>query len=240
MVERIVMKPKSGDAALLYVPESVIAGRPVELVYFLHGRTGTYEAIDDRAMLRDALLAAGYVVASPHLHGDQWGNRLAQDDLAALDADIAARWPVMRRFVVGESMGGTTVANMVRLRELPVDAAVFIAPSLSMPAVWERDDEGGRDSLISAFGVHPTGSGLKAKTAGWDAIRHDPAAYAGLHALVFASPDDPIANISAVTGPWITAALGAGAHVRFVEVSGDHVSDDHYRPNDVVAFFDSF
>ena len=27
---------------------------------------------------------------------------------------------------------------------------------------------------------------------------------------------------------------------QLVKVSGDHVSDDHYRPNDVAAFFDSF
>ena len=169
------MRPKSGDEALVYVPDSVSPGQSVELVYYLHGRTGTHEGIDDCAQLCDGLLAAGYVVASPHLHGDQWGNRLAQDDLATLDVDIAAKWTVDKRFVIGESMGATTAANMVRLRELPVDAVVFIAPSLSMQAVWERDDEGGRDSLISAFGVHPTGADLAAKTTGWDAIRHDPA-----------------------------------------------------------------
>lgn len=239
MVERIVTKPKSGDTALVYVPESVEPGHAIGLVYYLHGRTGTYESIDERDRLRDGLLDAGYVVASPHLHGDQWGNRLAQDDLATLDEWIGSRWPVQRRFVVGESMGGTAAANMVRLRELTVDAAVFVAPSLSMRAVWNRNDEA-RASLISAFGLNQDGSDLEAKTAGWDAIRHDPAVYAGLHAMVFASPDDPTAHLAAVTKPWMASARDAAAELRFIEVSGDHVSEDHFRPSDVVAFFDTF
>lgn len=239
MVERFVMKPKSGDAVLLYVPKLRRSGEAIDLVYYLHGRTGTHESIDERTRLRDGLLEAGYVVACPYLHGDQWGNRLAQDDLAALDAWICERWPLGKRFVVGESMGGTTAANMVRIRELTVDAAVLIAPSLSMRAAWNRDDEA-RASLIDAFGLLPDGSDLEAKTAEWDAIRHDPAVYAGLNAMVFASPDDPAVNLSAVTKPWMEAARRAAAQLRLVEVSGDHVSDDHFRPDDVVAFFDSF
>ncbi|MFD4369695.1 alpha/beta hydrolase [Rhodococcus sp. NPDC058521] len=239
MVEQFVTVPKSGDAVLLYVPNTVNKGQPIELVHYLHGRTGTYEVIDERHHLRDALLAAGYAVACPQLHGDQWGNRLAQDDLGALDDWIAEQWPVKRRFVIGESMGGTTAANMVRLRELAVDAVVFIAPSLSMQAVWDRNDEA-RASLIGAFGVNPDGTDLSARTREWDVTRHDPAAYEGVHLMVFASPDDPIANVAAVTGPWMDAVRDAKAQVYFTEVSGDHVSDDHFRPDDVVAFFDSF
>lgn len=233
------MKSKSGDAALLYVPKSHVPGEAIDLVYYLHGRTGTYDSIDDRARLRDGLLEAGYVVACPHLHGDQWGNRLAQDDLATLDAWISERWSLGKRFLVGESMGGTTAANMVRVRELTVAAAVLIAPSLSMRAAWNRNDEA-RASLIDAFGLLPNGSDLESKTAEWDAVRHDPAVYAGLHALVFASPDDPAAHLATVTKPWLEAARHTAAQLRLIEVSGDHVSDDHFRPSDVVAFFDSF
>ncbi|MFC0450850.1 alpha/beta hydrolase family protein [Rhodococcus jostii] len=231
--EYAVTVPRSGDPALVAVPQGVT---PSAVVYYLHGRTGDQRSIDDRAGLRDGLLDAGYVVAAPYLHGDLWGNRRAQDAVVALDEWVSRRWPVSVRFVIGESMGGNAAANAVRLREAAWDGAVLIAPSLSLRAVWERGEHG-RDTVRDAFRLSADGHDLEPKTAGWDAVRHEPRDYAGVPIRVYASREDEVANIAGVTGPWVEMLRrGAGA-VELVEVSGAHVSEDHFRAAEVVEFF---
>lgn len=234
-IEHAVTVPQSGDPALVLVPQT---GEPVALALYLHGRTGSELSIHDRPTLRDGLLDAGYLVASPNLHGDQWGNRTAQDDIGALEAWVTGRWPVTRRFVIGESMGGNAAANAVWLGEVGWDCAVFIAPSLSMRAVWGRGEHG-RESLIVAYDLSADGHDLDGKTEGWDAIRHRPEGYAGIRALVYASSDDEIANLAGVTVPWVDKLRSVSDHVRLIEVTGEHVSEDHFRPREIVEFFEA-
>ncbi|MFZ2172526.1 MAG: alpha/beta hydrolase [Rhodococcus sp. (in: high G+C Gram-positive bacteria)] len=231
--EYAVTVPASGDPALILIPH---ATEPSGMVFYLHGRTGDETVIHDRAQVRDALLDAGYIVACPFLHGDRWGNRQAQDDLCALDDWVNGRWPAPRRFVIGESMGGNAAANALRLREIDWDGAVFIAPSLSMQAVWERGGAG-RETLSAAYGLAADGHDLESRTDGWDAVRHHPGDYAGVRVLVYASADDEIANIPEVTGPWADRLRRATGTVEFLVVSGEHVSDDHFRPAELVSFF---
>ncbi|UOT05794.1 lysophospholipase [Rhodococcus opacus] len=233
--EHAVTVPRSGDRALVAVPRGVT---PSAVACYLHGRTGDERSIDDRAGLRDGLLDAGYVVASPYLHGDQWGNRLAQDAVVALDEWVSRRWPVTVRFLIGESMGANAAANAVRLREVAWDGAVFIAPSLSLRAVWDRGEHG-RDTVRDAFRVSADGHDLESKTEHWDAVRHEPGDYVGVPIRVYASREDEVANIAGVTGPWVEMLRRGSDAVEFVEVSGPHVSEDHFRTAEVVQFFET-
>ncbi|BAH53700.1 alpha/beta hydrolase family protein [Rhodococcus opacus] len=231
--EYAVTVPRSGDRALVAVPRGVTASA---VVYYLHGRTGDERSIEERFGLRDGLLDAGYVVAAPYLHGDLWGNRSAQDAVVALDEWVSRRWPVRQRFLIGESMGGNAAANALRLREVPWSGAVFIAPSLSLRAVWERGEHG-RDTVRDAFDLSADGHDLEPKTERWDAVRHRPEDYAGVPIRVYASREDEVANIAGVTGPWVERIRGGSGSVEFVEVSGPHVSEDHFRAAEIVAFF---
>ncbi|MGW4339902.1 serine aminopeptidase domain-containing protein [Rhodococcus koreensis] len=231
--EYAVTVPRSGDRAVVGVPRGAT---PSAVAYYLHGRTGDETSIDDRAGLRDGLLDAEYVVASPYLHGDLWGNRSAQDAVVALDEWVSRRWPVLRRFLIGESMGGNAAANAVRLREVPWDGAVFIAPSLSLRAVWERGEHG-RDTVREAFDLSADGHDLESKTEHWDAVRHRPGDYVGVPIRVYASREDEVANITGVTGPWVEMIRRGSDSAEFVEVSGPHVSEDHFRAAEIVAFF---
>ncbi|MCQ4120917.1 alpha/beta hydrolase family protein [Rhodococcus tibetensis] len=231
--EYAVTIPASGDPALVLVPQG---GTPSAAVYYLHGRTADESAIDERADVRDGLLDAGFLVVSPYLHGDLWGNRDAQDALGSVHDWVSCRWPVTRRFLIGESMGATTAANAVRLGEVQWNAAVLIAPSLSMRAVWERGEHG-RDTLAAAYRLSADGHDLESKTNAWDAVRHEPDAYAGVPVRVYASPDDVVANIAEVTGPWVRRLRAASMTTELIVVSGEHVSADHFRVGDIVAFF---
>ncbi|NLU84828.1 alpha/beta hydrolase [Rhodococcus sp. HNM0569] len=226
----------TGDRARITLPDSTAHG---DIVVYLHGRSGSEASLDepDRAALRDALLAAGYLLASPAMHGDAWGNRTAQDDLVALDAWLDAYGYTGRRFLLGESMGAGAAANALRLGEIPVAGVVMIAPSLSLTAVWDRG-EAGRESLTSAYELAPDGADVAERTHAWDPIRHDARRYRRAPILVFASAEDRIAALHTVTGPWVAAVRTAGLPVDLVRVRGGHVSDDHIRPGEVVGFFD--
>ncbi|MFC9556982.1 alpha/beta hydrolase family protein [Rhodococcus sp. NPDC056960] len=233
--EYAVTVPRADDRAVVAVPHGVT---PSAVVYYLHGRTGDERSIDDRFGLRDGLLDAGYVVAAPYLHGDLWGNRRAQDAVVALDEWVSQRWPVTRRFLIGESMGGNAAANAVRLREVAWDGLVLVAPSLSLRAVWELGEHG-RDTVRDAFGPAADGHDLEPRTAGWDAVRHHPEDYAGVPIRVYASSEDEVANIAGVTGPWVEMLRRDSVSVELVEVSGEHVSEDHFRTAEVVDFFET-
>ncbi|MHA4848110.1 alpha/beta hydrolase family protein [Rhodococcus sp. MSC1_016] len=230
--EYAVTIPASGDRALVMVPQGV---SPSAAVYYLHGRTADETSIGERAGVRDGLLDAGFVVVSPYLHGDLWGNRDAQDALGALHDWVSCRWPVSRRFLIGESMGATTAANAIRLREMQWAGAILVAPSLSMRAVWERGEHG-RDTLAAAYGLSADGHDLESKTEAWDAVRHEPDACAGVPIRVYASPEDAVANIAEVTGPWVQRLRAASMAAELIVVSGEHVSPDHFRVDDIVAF----
>ena len=228
--------PESGDLAVLVEPEQA---RPRGLVLYLHGRSGDELSLfeDDRIALLDALLGAGYLVAGPNMHGDQWGNRLAQSDIAALVRWVRRRHDVPTLFVIGESMGANAAEKLLRLGEIEVAATVLLAPSLSLPSVWKRGEEG-RRSLTAAYGLALDGSDVLHRTAEWDAARHVPANYPPIR--VYASRADRIAAVDTVTAPWVEGLRRAGTDVDLIEVTGDHVSDDHIRPADVVAYFGRF
>ncbi len=55
---------------------------------------------------------------------------------------------------------------------------------------------------------------------------------------VYASREDEVANIAGVTGPWVEMLRRGSDAVEFVEVSGPHVSEDHFRTAEVVQFFE--
>jgi hypothetical protein len=135
-------------------------------------------------------------------------------------------------------MGGNAAANAVRLREVAWDGLVLVAPSLSLRAVWERGEHG-RDTVRDAFRPAADGHDLEPRTAGWDAVRHHPEDYAGVPIRVYASSEDEVANIAGVTGPWVEMLRRDSVSVELVEVSGEHVSEDHFRTAEVVDFFET-
>ncbi|EOM76750.1 alpha/beta hydrolase [Rhodococcus rhodnii] len=233
--EKALRLPESGDRTLVFEPED----RSRTVVTYLHGRSGDEQSLSDadRVALRDALLDAGYVVASPRLHGDQWGNRRVQDDLVALDLWLTEHYAMDTHVLVGESMGAIAVANALRLQEIEIDAVVLIAPSLSLPAVWRRGEEG-RESLVTAYDLASDGSDLDDRTQCWDPLRHDPSTYLPVPLRIYASADDHIADLVHVTGPWLEGVRAVGVDADLIEVTGEHASEDHVRPADLLAWLE--
>ena len=220
----------TGDVFSLYVPSGAVEGQSVTVVFYLHGRGGDHRQLDywpERTNMRDALLADGHLLVVPDMHGDTWGNAVAQADIAAAHKHVTDRYNVRATYLIGESMGGNAAANVLTHQTIPVEAMFLAVPSVNLVDVWERNDATSAN-LGAQYGVAEDGSDFLEKTADWDGLRADPAHYAGRRITVVGATDDTVVSYLRTVRPFVDKLEAAPAEVEHITVVGGHNSPDRY------------
>lgn len=229
--------PTTGDRALVLVPDTRPEGAPARLLMELHGRgaSHTFGYAGQKVKIAGEFLAAGYVVVSPDMHGQTWGNDRATLDMLGLRSWVNDIWPVTQMHLFGESMGGAAAMNFtVRYGNL-VESAFMTSPSLNLQTVWDRGGTGHSD-MEDAFGLPSTGVGLQAVVDEFSPFHQAASKYVGTRFLAFSSNDDPVIDSTADVSGLMARIRAAGGDARHVPVGGGHVSLDHYRIDQFVAF----
>lgn len=237
--EYYVTPPVSGDRMIVQVPKSIPEGSPTRLVMAFHGRTLDETAINFGAMtaIRNVLLdERRYIIVSPYMHGDSWGNETVQEDIAEAYAWAAAVWPILSVYAMGGSMGANSAAIAMARADVPIKAVTLFAPSISLEHVWSRGPgDPGRETLKTAFDIAEDGSDLLIKTQGFDTYREPPNSFAGKHIRVWVSPDDEVVSFTRAAG--FVNSVQPFADVSLTVTTGNHGSHDAYRPAEIIAFF---
>lgn len=225
----------AADRATICAPTTVADGAQIKLVVATHGTGGSDATMDagSAQTVRDALLDAGYVVVAANLHGNTWGNSVAMADLANLYAWCAALWNVQHSVFFGQSQGGGVVLTATRRKVIPTLRAVAaVAPALNYQ--WVSDSGGSSAAIRTAYDA--TASTFASKVASSAPLAAQPVDYAGMHVKLWASNGDattPKVNHS----DQFKSVASRCASLMVMEVTGDHLSVDHYRPQEVVDFY---
>jgi alpha-beta hydrolase superfamily lysophospholipase len=131
------------DGARLPVREWLPAGRPRAVILALHGFNDSRDAFE---LPGPVFARAGIALYAPDQRGfgaapmrGRWpGSRVLTDDAAALLGWLHQRYPGVRLYAMGESMGGAVLMNLAS-RPDPPKVAGWI---LLSPAVWGRRQMG--------------------------------------------------------------------------------------------------
>lgn len=192
------------------------------LMIAAHGHGGTVEewqAGTDQAALREALLGAGYSIASSDAGGNVWGapaSVTAYEDLYHWAArEAGARHVVL----LGQSMGGLPALQLVG--RIPATAFVGIYPVCNLATMTDK---------------FPTFRQAWPDGAPADLSPVSPAYPPGFRALFFASPQDTTVPKATNTDMCAAVAAAAGADVTVVAAEGEHGDPSVFQPARVVEF----
>lgn len=225
---RTVQRTIAGSPALVVLP----AGAPKALVVYAHG----YQ-IDESALLvrhhkvvTDALVAAGYAVASTRAGGDAWGDPASVDAYAALADTLRQELGTPATFVMAESMGGVPGLLLMAQHRVPdLRGFVGISPVVDL-AVMDRRDEY-RPSIRKAFGgsAPPATSNPATLEAG---------AFTGTAVRIYGSPDDTDVVTKLHAAPFVARVSGAGGRAELVACRGEHLDPSCAPADGIVAWMD--
>lgn len=228
----------SSDRMTVCAPASVADGAPVRLVIAFHGTGGSDATVDsgNGQTVRDALLDAGYVVVAGQLGANTWGNAESMAHLANLYAWCAARWQVTDTALFGQSQGGGVAWVATRRKLLPTLRAVAgLAPALNFQ--WVSDSGSSSADIRAAYGA--TAGTFGVQSAAYAPFAGAAADYAGVHYKLWTSLEDTTTPKALHADQFAARGLAAqAASLETVTVTGAHLSADHYRPAEVVTFYD--
>lgn len=235
---RFLGRPNGGDAMYAYVPASVTDGGPARLVIAFHGTGGSHATMEGSNGIHtlNALLDAGYVVAAPNLMGNTWGNAEAQGYISNLHAWAASIWALEGTVLYGQSQGGGVALATVRQGTVPgLVGVALLAPAIGFQYI--SDIGGSSEAIRTAYNATDSAT-FAAASASYDPLRANPAEYAGLRIRAWASGSD----LTTPRGENIDAFMALGldtytTKTTVVDVTGGHLSADHYRPDEVLTLY---
>ena len=169
----------------------------------------------------------GFTVAVPTMHGDKWGNNVAQTDLEDLQRLLVSTFDLNPAvYLWGYSMGGGAVLTAISQRRYPIRAAYVAASACNLAALAAT---GSFPTIATAY---PTTAERNAN----DPILQPAASYAGTPILFNATTGDTVVNKAANTDAMRTMLGSAATHYLYT-ATGDHADFSHFRANDVINFF---
>jgi hypothetical protein len=232
---------EGGTRRRLSLPADHDPAVPVPLVLFAHGsrQTETAAALEPIGDVSEALLDAGYAVASSEQHGTNWGNPASVRDLESLyryvDDLVGVDGPV---FLLAQSMGGLSSLTLAAEGRVPVAAWAGIYPATNLGAAWDSPGLQ-HDDIANAFGISPTRpDDYDTRTYGSDPMRVDPARFEGIAMRFYASQDDTVIPPDLHSEQLMRRLAGRASEAVLVPHIGQHGDPSAFRPADVVAFFD--
>jgi pimeloyl-ACP methyl ester carboxylesterase len=211
------------------------------VILWHHGRSATGAELFDvpYTQIMIPLLAAGYLLIAPSLHGDNFGNAVALADVSDAYTTLAARLPLGKTIHLGGSMGGLS-SLLAYLADTVPNAVgwIGIGPLVNLHAAY-WDHQGFSQGIYDAY--HMTdfaqSSDYDAKTAGHDPCALPPAAFAGKRLRVYASPDDTTVPQGSHADVLMIRA-SAAAECTLVPCVGEHGDVSHFQGADLVATCD--
>lgn len=218
----------SGQNMLMLIPEELPAATPTTLVLYGHGSGGAYTDVYAQSAhkaVAGALVANGWIVASSAMHGNNWGNQDAIDDLADLITWAQEFYNVVNVVTWGASMGNMAALNGYATDQLNLIGHVGSAAATNLAAFFATSLKA---AIKTAYGF-TLDADYATATAGYDPNLHSGTEWTGKRLRFYVVSDDataPEADNSAI----VVAAAAATAAEATVVVNGTggHGSANNY------------
>lgn len=190
---------------------------PRGVILYHHGYTELHDRLleaPDRPVT-DALLAAGFVLASSSAGGDSWGSR------RSIEANFRL-WQRLDRSDLplghlGISMGCLVALNCAADDRFPSRAVAGIAPVCDVESVRRHRD-------VSADARNP--------------MDLDPERWTGVSIRFWAADEEAPVPKALNADAFAARVRGVAVESTVVTCAGGHTSASQYQPDDVVALFD--
>lgn len=228
--------PVTGDSAILVVANGDDAEDPKPLIRCFHGSGGTASSSVAASVLHDTILAlvdAGYRLLWENGHGENWGNQQAVDDDNAASHYVMARYNTTWLGTWAGSMGNLPACNSIAFNKSLTPLGHY-----ALCGVFDGDaayaDSDFTSLMNTAFGGNYGTNGTA-----YDPMDRTTADFERVRFWRFvASPSDTLVPTATHTDAFRTklGALTLEENSKLT-VTGEHGSDEHYVPSDVVAFF---
>ena len=218
-----------GQAAVLFVPTE----KTQKVVVYTHGSGERVENIfrdPKKEPIFNALLNAGYAIATDDAHGDNWGSSAGERDQRALVGELRRRG-LGDVYVLALSMGGFNGLQL--LDDVRVRAWAGIFPACDLRSVYDLGLYPGQ--IRSAYGR--SGRRLGDAIARRSPVDFDPPD--GLPMRFWASPDDRVIPKRENTDACAALARERGAQVEVTTTTGDHGDLSNYDADGVLRLFES-
>lgn len=236
-----VLHRNNGDNWRVQMPSTMNGMSPMPVaVYFHQASTGTRNSPMSESRwedLRHALLSEGYILVSADDGGDRWGNAASVANYASLVSWIFSKVYCSKVFLIGCSMGGLGMWNMITHKAAyPIAAAVGICPVCDLVAMY--GDPTFTASVGAAYSA-ASEADLIANSAGYDPVQEDGYKFRRIPYLVNVGASDtivPAGDHIDVLGPIISPY----AVSLDVEVIGTgHLQAAQYDATAIPAFFNA-
>lgn len=225
-IERLTVR---GQPAVLIAPTE----KTQKVVVYTHGSGERVENIfrdPKKEPVFNALLGAGYAIATTDAHGDNWGNAASERDQLALVRELRERG-LGDVYVLALSMGGFN--GLALLDDVPVKAWAGIFPACDLRSVYDLGLYAGQ--IRAAY--DRTGARLADAMARRSPVDFDPAD--GLPMRFWASPGDRVIPKAENTDRCAALARERGARVEVTTTTGDHGDPSNYDAGAVLRLFES-
>lgn len=226
-IERFTVR---GQDAVLIRPDP---GEGKAVVY-THGSGERVENIfhdPKKDAIFNALLDAGYALATTDAHGDNWGNARSERDQVALVAELRERG-FGDIYVLALSMGGFNALQLLEHADVSAWAGIF--PACDLQSVFDLDLY--RGQIRTAYD-RATEQSLRDAMRRRSPVDFDPPD--GLPMRFWASPGDRVIPKRENTDACAALARRGGARVEVTTTEGDHGHPSNYGAEGVLRLFES-
>ena len=173
--KRVTTSPNGQDIHVL-IPSGYDAAVGAHLVIYCHGHGGSDENLvdrssDDTAAFLDRLIDDGYLVASSHQRGSNWGNDEAIEDIVDLYAYCVTNFRLRETLLWSVSMGGLSGLSAVKDKRIPnIKGWAGIAPVCNLASMFDNNTGTFAAAIRTAYGIAADGSDYAALTSGNDPV----------------------------------------------------------------------
>ena len=227
------------------VPTAYNQNIGTHIILFAHANNGDSTDGTGRSLgsFRNALALAdaGYIVACPNMHGNNWGSPTGVTDLVDAYAYLVTTYRTRWTGLFGQSMGGVASLNAIAdARIANIRAWAGVVPVCDLPSIWQAGNGPLAADIRYGWGLASNGSQdstFATITAGSNPTALNPTAFNGIRMYFRASPDDT--TVPSVTNTTVMAALvtGHAASVTVAATSGPHGNPSDFNPDELANFF---
>ncbi|ANY67960.1 hypothetical protein BBD42_16870 [Paenibacillus sp. BIHB 4019] len=232
----------NGVGAIASLPDSYDPKIENKFVIFFHGNSGPSKMLWDHEYVRSInveLLKAGYVViGSDYSLVQNWGNPQSVKETKELIDFYQAKYNLEDQpYVYLSSMGGLTGLNSITQGVIKPKAVIGLFPAINLRYLQQNKFV---DQIDLAYGIK-YGDSPGNKLDGYDPLSdNDGNLFKDIPFKIWSSKDDTIIEHQHHTQAFSDKINAIGGNVEVIEVTGEHGDLSHYRPKDVVKFFDKY